>query len=172
MKFMPQKIMIFGRPGSGKSSFASLIAQKTRLPLHHLDKHFFISNWIERDYTEFLNIQRKLVNETRWIIDGNSIRSLEMRWARADFVIYFNYNKWQCLFRLIKRCFMNKRNIDDRAPHCPEIIRWPLVKYMWNFEKRVDSEINILRGKYPNTTFIKITSDTQLKKLYDFTINA
>ncbi len=67
---------------------------------------------------------------------------------------------------------MLNRTLDDRAPNCPEIIRWPLVKYMWNFEKRVDSEINILRSKYPNTTFIKTTSDTQFKKLYDFTINA
>lgn len=169
MRSTPQQIMIFGRPGSGKSSFACKLAHKTRLPLHHLDKHFFISNWVEREYTEFLEIQCKLITRKQWIIDGNSIRSLEMRWQHADLVIYFNYNQWLCLYRLIKRCFMHNRNIDDRAPNCPEILRWPLVKYMWNFENRVSAEINMLRSKYPNTNFIEVTSDSELEKLYDCT---
>jgi len=32
------KVMIFGRPGSGKSTFALALSQKTGLPLHHLDR--------------------------------------------------------------------------------------------------------------------------------------
>lgn len=52
----PKKIMIFGRPGSGKSTFATWLSQSLDLPLHHLDKHFYIRNWVERDYNEFLQI--------------------------------------------------------------------------------------------------------------------
>ena len=40
LKACPQRIMIFGRPGSGKSTFAVELALKLNLPLYHLDKYF------------------------------------------------------------------------------------------------------------------------------------
>lgn len=43
------KIMVFGLPGSGKSTFATKLAQFLNLPIYHLDKHFYVENWIERD---------------------------------------------------------------------------------------------------------------------------
>ena len=74
-----KKIMIFGRPGSGKSTFAYKLAQQAGLPLHHLDKHFFVSGWIERNNQEFMQIQEDITKGSAWIIDGNSTRSLETR---------------------------------------------------------------------------------------------
>ena len=64
--------MIFGRPGSGKSTFAHDLHKITGLPLHHLDKHFFTRNWVERDKQEFLDIQQSIVDTDSWIIDGNT----------------------------------------------------------------------------------------------------
>ncbi len=46
--------MIFGRPGSGKTTFAFQLSQKTGLPLYHIDRHFYIDNWIARDYKGLL----------------------------------------------------------------------------------------------------------------------
>lgn len=40
---MYQKICIFGRPGSGKSTFALQLHKKLNLPLYHLDKYFYKS---------------------------------------------------------------------------------------------------------------------------------
>jgi adenylate kinase family enzyme len=93
MNKQPKRIMIFGRSGSGKSTFATWLAEKLTLPLHHLDKHFYVANWVERDYNEFLQIQQNLVNSDCWVIDGNSIRSLEMRWSKADFSPPISYLK-------------------------------------------------------------------------------
>jgi adenylate kinase family enzyme len=50
----PKRIMIFGIPGSGKSTFAAKLSQQLGLPLFHLDKYFFTRDWQERDYDEFL----------------------------------------------------------------------------------------------------------------------
>lgn len=63
-----QRIMIFGLPGSGKSTFAFKLHQKTKLPLYHLDTYFYLDNWIERPKEEFLSLQRKLVSKDQWII--------------------------------------------------------------------------------------------------------
>jgi len=75
--------MIFGRPGSGKSTFTIKLAEKLRLPVHHLDKHFFVTNWAMRNYEEFLDIQYHLVSQQCWIIDGNSLQSLHIRYSEA-----------------------------------------------------------------------------------------
>lgn len=157
--------MIFGRPGSGKSTFAYKLSLKTGRPVHHLDKHFFISGWIERDTQAFMRIQKEITRNSRWIIDGNNTRSLETRWKKADLVLYFNYSKIRCFFRLIKRLFSKADHIDDRADNCPEVLKFKLIKYMWTFENRVASTIEKLREKYPVTKFIEIQNQKDLNKV-------
>lgn len=151
-----KRIMIFGPPGAGKTTFSYKLHQKTGFPLYHLDKYFFISHWVERDKAEFLSIQQSLVDQDKWIIDGNSVSSLEMRWARADLVLYFNVNKWLCLLRLPHRYFQDRRHLDDRAENCPERISWELVKYLWGFDDRVSPKILKLKEQYPNIEYREI----------------
>jgi len=156
--------MIFGRPGSGKSTFAYELHKKTGLPLYHLDKYFYIENWVERDYQEFLDIQQELVNQSRWIIDGNCTRSLEMRYQKADLCLYFNYPKYTCIFRILKR-HIKGSPFDDRAPGCKEKTDLKFLKYIWTFENRVDDKIATLKSKYPGVRFIEINNNTDLKQL-------
>ncbi len=157
--------MLFGRPGNGKSTFANALHKITGLPLHHLDKHFFTKNWIERDTQEFLDIQQSIVDTASWIIDGNSIKSLEMRYIRADLVLYLNYPRWLCYIRVFKRIFDKNIEIDDRADSCPEKASLKLLKYMWTFDQRVEKPIAYLRKKYPNTKFVKISNDRDLRNI-------
>lgn len=160
-----KKIMIFGRPGSGKSTFALKLHKTTNIPIHHLDKHFFEANWIAREHQEFLEIQRAMVNEDSWIIDGNSTKSLEMRYAKADLVIYFNYSKLLCMYRIYKRLFVKNPEIDDRADNCKEAVRWKLIKYLWGFEHRVKNTILELKNKYPDVELIEVRNTDDLREL-------
>jgi adenylate kinase family enzyme len=159
------KVMIFGRPGSGKSTFSLRLSKATGLPLYHLDKYFYEANWVERDYQKFLEDQQSLVDQERWIIDGNSTKSFEMRYAKADLALYFNYPKPICYWRIFKRLFSKNKAIDDRAKGCKETVRMSLLKYMWSFENRVAKQLADLKQKYPNCKFIEITSDKGLRKL-------
>ncbi len=160
--FSFRRVMILGCPGSGKSTFALALQKATHLPLHHLDKHFYESHWVERDRDEFLKIQRSIVETDAWIIDGNSIKSLEMRYAKADLVLYFNYPRWLCYGRIIKRLWDKNVEIDDRAPACKETIHFKLLRYIWSFEERVSEPLKILKKKYPDTRFIEIRNDEGL----------
>lgn len=157
------KVMIFGRSGSGKSTFALKLSKNTGLPLYHLDKYFFEGHWRERDYTEFLEIQQSLVNQDKWIIDGNNTKSFEMRYAKADWAIYFNYPRSICYWRIFKRLYAKDKNIDDRAENCHETVRLSLLKYMWSFEERVAKQLADLKNKYPNCRFIEVTKDKDLR---------
>jgi adenylate kinase family enzyme len=159
-----KKICIFGRPGSGKSTFAYALAQQTGLPLYHLDKYFFTQGWAERPMHEFLALQQGLVDQNAWIIDGNCIKSLEVRFARADVAFYFHYSAGLCIWRIFKRRFTKTRCIDDRAVQCPEVVRWRLLTYMWGFDKRVRATLEALKQKYPHVLVVEIKSPRQLKR--------
>lgn len=161
--FNPKRIMIFGIPGSGKSTFAAKLSQRLGLPLFHLDKYFFILNWQERDYKEFLNIQSELVEKEQWIIDGNATKSLEMRFRRAEIVFYFRFNRLLCLWRIFKRIIFKNPHISDRAEGCPENVRLRLIRYLWKFDNRVRKLINTLREKYPYVPFYELHDDREAK---------
>lgn len=158
-KKLPKRIMIMGRPGSGKSTFSIKLQSMLNVPLYHLDKHFFEANWVQRDYQAFLNQQQLFVKEPCWIIDGNSSKSLELRYSRADICLYFNFPRYLCYYRTIKRLFHKHPAIDDRAPGCRETIRWSLLQYMWGFENRVEPMLHALRASYPDVKLIELRSD-------------
>ena len=159
----PQRIVIIGKPGSGKSTFALYLAKKLHLPLLHLDKIFFIANWEYRNYYEFLNEQQSWVNQEHWIIDGNSIQSLEMRYERATMVVYFNYPKWLCCLRIFKRFFYHDSEINDMPDGCTKNISWKLITYLWEYENRIKPELKWLKTCYPDVPFHEITSDKEQK---------
>lgn len=143
----------------------------TSLPLYHLDKHFFVEYWQERNYADFLDIQRTLVDQENWIIDGNATRSLDIRWLQADMVIYLNFSRPTCYLRVFKRLIKqgllnNKSVFDDRAEHCPEQVSWKLLKYMYSFDDRVHTSINLMKELHPDTPFYEIHTDKELGKLF------
>lgn len=162
-----KRIMIFGLPGSGKSTFSLKLSRYLYLPLYHLDKYYFMEHWTKRAKSDFLRIQQELVDEDSWIIDGNAIGSLDMRYKRADLVLYMCYPRSLCFLRVFKRLFSRDPNICDRAPNCQEQVEWKLLKYLWQFDKKVSPRLEILHKTYPTTSFYKITNGSDLKNVWD-----
>ena len=74
-----QKILIIGGNGSGKTTFAKKLAQKTRLPLVHLDKLYWKDNWQHVTQEEFDSLLLPELEKDNWIIDGNMKRTLPLR---------------------------------------------------------------------------------------------
>lgn len=163
MKKVFKKIVIFGRPGSGKSTFTKKLSEATGIPAYHLDKIYFTDNWVKRDNQAYLDDLQNWVNKNEWIIDGNSLRSLEVRWQNADVVVYFNFPFWYCFWNMFKRLFDKDCAIDDRASGCREALRWDLVTYTWRYRRRVKDLIPEMRTKYPQVTFVEIVSQQQIE---------
>ncbi len=160
---LPRKIMIFGIPGSGKSTFSVQLGKRLHLPVFHLDKYFFTHGWKERDYTEFLAIQNDLVSKKGWVIDGNSTRSFEIRFSQADTALYFRFNRLVCLWRIFKRYLSKDPHISDRAEGCPETVSLRLIRYLWGFDKRVKSALTALRNRYPHVIFYELRNEKDLR---------
>ena len=86
-----QRVLVIGSPGAGKSTLSHALAARTGLPLHHLDRMFWLSGWIERDRDEGRAVLKQVLAQDRWIIDGNYGSTLPLRIARADTVVWLDY---------------------------------------------------------------------------------
>lgn len=161
------KIMIFGLPGSGKSTFAAKLGRGLNLPIYHLDRYFYLENWVERDYKEFLGIQKSFVDQPQWVIDGNAMQSLELRFQKADVAIYFHFPVFVCLWRILKRVFQNNWHIPDLAEGCTKSFHFKLIKYMFQYHKRYGPKMDELRRKYPKVSFYIFNSDTDAESFLD-----
>lgn len=154
------KIVIFGIPGSGKTTFSRKLSKLTHTPIFHIDRHFFQKGgWVERSQEDFLNDVRHQLTKDSWIFDGNGMHFLEMRFKEADLVIYCARSRLLCIFRLIYRWLST---LGSHQPDSPEgaskSISLRLLKYLWNYSKRYQPMINSLKERYPDVEFIELRS--------------
>ncbi len=92
-----KKVIIIGCPGSGKTTFAEKLKDKTALPLFYLD-----AIWHKPDKThisrgEYDALLSKILKLDFWIIDGNYSRTLESRISACDTVFLFDLPTEICL---------------------------------------------------------------------------
>ncbi|MCQ6557668.1 DNA topology modulation protein [Paenibacillus mendelii] len=130
------KIMIIGSGGSGKSTFARQLSSILGLPVHHLDAYYYKPGWVPTPKQEWDEIQKRLVAQKEWIIDGNYGRTLPIRMNAADVIIYFDLSRWITTYRVIKRRVQyNGITRPDLNEGCPERLDWAFLKWVWNFKK-------------------------------------
>lgn len=98
-----KKVIVIGCPGSGKTTFAKKLGDKTGLPLYHLD-----AIWHKPDRTHIsreeydLRLGEILAFDS-WIIDGNYSRTIESRLSACDTVFLFDLPREICLEGAISR---------------------------------------------------------------------
>jgi adenylate kinase family enzyme len=112
------KIAILGITGAGKSTLSRRIAERTGLPLFHMDALFWKKGWTEVPAEEYLKEHADiLANNERWIIEGWLNHSMAARLAQADLIIYLDYPGWLCALHYIER-WLKHRNV--ARPELPE----------------------------------------------------
>lgn len=92
-----KRILVIGCPGAGKSVFARRLREKLNLPLYYLDMIWHKPDKSTCSREEFDRKLRKILEKDEWIIDGNYLRTLEMRLKEADTVFLLDYPLEVCL---------------------------------------------------------------------------
>lgn len=161
-----KKIMIIGSPGSGKSTFARKLRDKSGLPLFYLDmiKH-------KPDRTEILreefNIKlAEIIKLPEWIIDGNYQRTLEVRMEKADTIILFDLPTEVCLDGAKARIGTKREDlpwIETEETFEGEFKQWiedfsekQLPEIYSLLEKYRDKEIVVFRSREDADVFISL----------------
>ena len=98
-----KKIIIIGCPGSGKTTFANKLTDKTRTELFYLDKIWHLPDKTNVSREEFDRKLAEILEKPEWIIDGNYQRTLETRMKACDTVIFFDLPTEVCIQGAIER---------------------------------------------------------------------
>ncbi|WP_342599298.1 DNA topology modulation protein [Psychrobacillus sp. FSL H8-0483] len=142
-----KRILIIGSSGAGKSTLSTKLAEKWNLPLVHLDALFWNAGWVPTPKPEFLKKIKMTLEEDEWIMDGNFDSTLELRAKYADLIIFLDFPKVLCMYRILKRAWVHRgKTRPDMAPGCNEKIDMEFVKWVWRFPKDVrPGTLKILR---------------------------
>lgn len=92
-----KRILVIGCPGAGKSTFARALRDRTGLPLWYLDQIWHRPDRTNVSREEFDAWLGELIRGPEWIIDGNYLRTLEVRLQTADTVFLLDYPTEVCL---------------------------------------------------------------------------
>lgn len=132
-----ERIIIIGCPGSGKTTLAKALGQKLNIPVVHLDKLWWTGERETVSREEFDAQLDAALEQDQWIIDGNFSRTMPMRIARCDTIIYLDFDRFACLWGAIRRVLKNYgKSREDMGGNCPERFDRELMKFIWNYNKR------------------------------------
>ena len=73
-----KKVIVIGCPGSGKSTFARELHDKTGIPLYHLDMMYWNADKTTVEKRVFLELLSAVLEKDEWIIDGNYGFTMEL----------------------------------------------------------------------------------------------
>ena len=92
-----KKIIVIGCPGSGKTTFALKMRDKSGLPLFHLDAIWHKPDRTHISREEYDARLSEILALDEWIIDGNYSRTIESRISACDTVVLFDLPVEVCL---------------------------------------------------------------------------
>jgi hypothetical protein len=146
------KIIVIGCPGAGKSTFSRQFSKLTHIPLYYLDML-----WHKKDKTNYTREEfdlklNDILNKDRWVIDGNYLRTLELRIKECDTVFLLDYPLDVCLFGVRSRIGKEREDMSWIEEEFDEEFK----QWIIDFSKDQLPQIYNLIKKYQNNKEIHI----------------
>ncbi len=98
-----KRVAVIGCPGSGKSTFARKLQEKTGLPLYPLDNIWWRPDRTHITREAFDAALAAILSRDEWIVDGNYSRTIEPRIAACETVIFLDYDEQTCMDGIASR---------------------------------------------------------------------
>ena len=122
------RIVVTGMAGAGKSTLSRMLSTRTGLPVIHLDLHSWNPGWVRVPASQFLEKQRALLADERWIVDSNDVAN-DLLIERADTLVVLDTPWWICAWRAFRRGLRRPR--ETQLPDGCDEATWQRLRDEW-----------------------------------------
>ncbi|MEV0469629.1 topology modulation protein [Streptomyces prunicolor] len=130
-----EKVVIVGCGGSGKSYLARALGKILDAPVTHLDAAFYDDEWNALPMEKFTELQRELVAQPRWVIDGNYNSTLQTRLEACDTVVLMDVSTISALWGVFSRQLRHGAGHKGNGVH--NRIHWGVIQYVWTYRRKM-----------------------------------
>uniref|UniRef100_A0AAU1M326 Topology modulation protein n=1 Tax=Streptomyces sp. NBC_00148 TaxID=2903626 RepID=A0AAU1M326_9ACTN len=130
-----RKVAIVGCGGSGKSHVARELGRILDAPVTHLDAAFYDDEWNALPRDKFTDVQRELVSQPRWVIDGNYNSTLQVRLEACDTVVLMDVSTVAALYGIFSRQLRHGAGHKGNGVH--NRIHWGVIKYVATYRRKM-----------------------------------
>lgn len=109
------RILVYGVTGSGKSTAAERIGERTGLPVTLVDELTWLPGWVPVDAVRQREQISAVTSGDHWVLDSAYGAWLDLVLPRAELIVALDYPRWFSLQRLIRRTI---RGAVTKSPRC------------------------------------------------------
>jgi adenylate kinase family enzyme len=99
----PARILVYGVAGSGKSTFARLLSERTGLPWHSVDDLMWEPGWVPVPADDQRAKITEICSGPRWILDTAYSSWLDVPLSTVELIVGLDYPRWVSYGRLLRR---------------------------------------------------------------------
>jgi adenylate kinase family enzyme len=156
------RIVILSCAGSGKTTLAQQLGERTGAPVICLDA-IWRSNWDEKDVPTFRTLMKEAHAGDEWISDGNfALTTFDIRLPRATLVIWIERSKLYCAWRAITRVFKS-----GEAHQIGGLTK--VLAFIWKFDRVNRPRIEAARVTHaPDVPVRRLTSSNDIAAFLSF----
>ena len=158
-----KKVIVIGCPGSGKSTFARALHEKTELPLFHLDMLYWNSDKTTVSKDVFLKKLSDVLKKDAWIIDGNYASTMDKRMMHCDTVFFLDFPLEVCLSGISQR----KGKKRDDMPWIETEDDKEFIEFINKYNEENKPLVLELFKKYPNKNVVTFHSRDEADEFID-----
>jgi len=150
------RVIVLGCAGSGKTTFAQRLGERTAAPVISLDA-IWQPHWNQNDFANFRTLMKQAHAAETWISDGNFAQAtFDIRMPRATLVIWLDRPKLFCAMHAIARVFQ------PGEPHRIGSLA-KVLRFIWNFDRINRPLIEAQRIAHgPDVPVCRLTNDRDI----------
>jgi adenylate kinase family enzyme len=165
--FVPQRIVVNGGPGAGKSTVARAIATQLGLPYTEIDSLYHGPGWSPRE--TFVDEVRAIAAGERWVSEWQYDATRPILLDRCDLMVWLDLPRFVTTWRVTRRTLRRRLRREqlwngNREGPLWRILTDPehIIRWAWKVHPRAAERVGeVLRGR-PRLPVVRLRNSAEI----------